>query len=439
MPRPDPARECMRQSVLPILLLGCFLPSRMAAAQSATLETSYIVLGGQGPVVRAILTNASQCPSIELDGVFQPMRVRAEADASGNFPDLVCEFSAPPETTTAAINGQALPLPRPALNAIAGLGDTGCRLKAANGRTAGRDREDNGKIQDCDNTAKWPFSMIAKRIAAAKPDLVIHVGDYLYRESPCPKEEKGCAGSPYGDNWSTWSADFFVPAAPLLRAAPWIMTRGNHEICKRAGAGYFRYLDPTPAQAPPACMDFMPFYTARVGNQSFIVLDSSDAADTCSKTGCNAEDYAEQFATMHPPADAWLVTHRPVWGLKNRRVTLNATLQTALAPWQGRLPPGISLVLAGHIHLWEALSFTDGRSPQLVVGNAGTLLAHKINQPLRGQKIGGVTVRFGRSEHEWGYTLFTPKSDRGSWTASYYGVDGVLKFNCSISPAAVTC
>ena len=76
--------------------------------------------------------------------------------------------------------------------------------------------------------------MLAKSVAAARPDLVIHVGDYLYRESPCPKNDHGCAGSPYDDSWFTWKADFFVPAAPLLQVAPWIMVRGNHEICKRA-------------------------------------------------------------------------------------------------------------------------------------------------------------------------------------------------------------
>jgi hypothetical protein len=60
---------------------------------------------------------------------------------------------------------------------------------------------------------------------------------------------KGCKGSPYGDNWDTWKADFFKPAAPLLAVAPWIATRGNHEICARAGLGFMLFLDPTLAHA----------------------------------------------------------------------------------------------------------------------------------------------------------------------------------------------
>ena len=41
--------------------------------------------------------------------------------------------------------------------------------------------------------------MRRSRLAAAqKPDLVIHVGDYYYRETPCPAGEAKCAGSPFG-------------------------------------------------------------------------------------------------------------------------------------------------------------------------------------------------------------------------------------------------
>jgi hypothetical protein len=90
------------------------------------------------------------------------------------------------------------------------------RLKAVKNGTVDSDEDDDGKFQDCDINSQWPFSILAERIAAAKPDLVIHVGDYLYRESPCPKNDKGCAGSAHGDKWDTWKTDFFVPAAPLI-------------------------------------------------------------------------------------------------------------------------------------------------------------------------------------------------------------------------------
>ena len=128
------------------------------------------------------------------------------------------------------------------MKSIAAFGDTGCRLKSA--KTAAKEDDINGadargKFQDCNDPALWPFAQVAQSVADAKPDLVIHVGDYLYRESACPAGDAGCARSPYGDDWPTWKADFFAPAAPALRAAPWIVVRGNHEICRRAGAGLF--------------------------------------------------------------------------------------------------------------------------------------------------------------------------------------------------------
>ena len=274
VPRTD--RSVCQFAPAALLLAFVLLPSRVADAQSARLEATYIVLGMQGPVARAILTNATQCPTITLNGNSQAMNVRAAPNTVAMFPDMVCELSIPAGATVATINGQALPLPPPVLTTVAGLGDTGCRLKAVKDSSSDSDDDDDdGRFQDCDINSQWPFSILAKSIAAAKPDLVIHVGDYLYRESPCPKNDKGCVGSAYGDNWATWNADFFSPAAPLLQAAPWIMARGNHEICKRSGSGYFRYLDPTPTQdqAPPACIDLIQSYTVTVGNQSFVVLD----------------------------------------------------------------------------------------------------------------------------------------------------------------------
>jgi calcineurin-like phosphoesterase family protein len=422
--------------------------SQAAWAKSAKLEAAYVVLGKDGPVARAVLKGTTDCPAITLNTGTQAMSVRAlpGTGKKAPFPVLVCELLLPSGTTTASLDGQALPLPPATLSTLAVIGDTGCRLKADKKATAAHtDDQDDGKFQDCDKKSKWPFSALAASVAAAKPQLLIHVGDYIYRESPCPKHDKGCAGSPHGDKWATWKADFFKPATPLLTATPWIATRGNHESCSRAGAGFMLFLDPTLAQnsTPPACAPILDPFTVTVGSQSFVVLDSADAPDDCPKKGCDSvaitAQYAAQFAAMTPAAGTWLVTHRPVWGIKNKGVTLNGTLQAALSPWQGKLPLGFALAIAGHIHLWEALSFADQRTPQLVLGNGGTLLAHKIKQPLAGTAIGGTTVASGISKHDWGFTTFTPVADSPNWTATFYSTKGNAKFNCTVAPTGVTC
>ncbi|MBV8479313.1 MAG: response regulator, partial [Actinobacteria bacterium] len=152
-----------------------------AAAQAPA--ATYVVLGAQGPVARAVIPAgttglAPACPAIMVDGNSQTMSLRAEPDA--NFPILVCEFALG-SAKSASIGGQPLPLP-PAkkLKSVAVFGDTGCRLKAdKNAALAARDTDEadevdeNGKFQDCNNTDDWPFAPMSETIAEAKPDLVL--------------------------------------------------------------------------------------------------------------------------------------------------------------------------------------------------------------------------------------------------------------------------
>src|SRR5262249_22896351 len=406
------------------------------AAASAAAETSppaYVVLGAEGVVARAIMIpdendKVPPCPRIEVDGSKKEMTVRAKPDGN-KFNIRVCEFHFREPATSASIAGQPLPLPPDKLKSIAVFGDTGCRIKAKKAKEASTKQvthdadEDGGeekagkkpKVQDCNDPDLWPFETMSKTIAKAKPDLVIHVGDYLYRESKCPPGfKKDCKHSPHGDKWDTWAADFFTPAASLLKAAPWIVVRGNHEICDRAGLGYMLMLDPTPAGGKrPKCGHSDPplnQYTVKVGGRAFIVLDSSAAPDEC-PNGCDSGWYQDQFAAMDPAPGTWLVTHKPIWGFtdsKNKETgerelgIRNMTLQAALKEkWNNVPPTGIELVLSGHIHLWEALSFEDGRSPQFVLGAGGTELAHKLpkDKHLKGQEIGGTKIAAIATEH----------------------------------------
>ena len=93
-------------------------------------EAAYVVLGGEGAVARAILSDTAECPAIIIGTASSPMRVRAKPDSGDKaaFPVLVCEASIPSGTTSAAIEGRAMPLPKPSLSAIAALGDTGCLI-----------------------------------------------------------------------------------------------------------------------------------------------------------------------------------------------------------------------------------------------------------------------------------------------------------------------
>lgn len=267
--------------------------------------------------VRAIVNQDRACPELQSGNRLLQMRVRAEPGPStltkkaAEFPVRVCEAKAPQGQTSMSVEGTALPVPKGEIRRIVILGDTGCRIK-------------KDKTQNCDDPHEWPYEDVARQAANTHPDLVIHVGDYLYREKSCQGRAVVCPDTPIGYGWDVWDADFFSPSAKLFAAAPWIMVRGNHETCKRAGEGWFRFLDhgPMPKKCPKD--DMGGFFVTGTSALGFIVMDS--AAIAKDNDDNDEDDLTAELATaetgarlrrqfmkiagiVRPPA--WLLTHAP--------------------------------------------------------------------------------------------------------------------------------
>ena len=291
--------------------------------------------------------------------------------------------------------------------------------------------------QSCNDPQAWPFEMIAETAASFNPDLVVHIGDYLYREDPCPQGNTGCEGSPFGDNYATWDADFFSPANKLLRAAPWAFTRGNHEECSRSGKGWFVFLDPNPPVED--CQEFTPPYVIDIGSVNLLMLDSSAAEDDSAPEDI-VEVYASQITTLEDASgdNAWLVTHRPLWGIgkdSGELIMINDTLQAASG---NVLSGGINLVLSAHIHLFEMLKFEGGRQSQFVIGISGTEFDPPVTDPLAGVEIGGATVAEAFVlNNQFGFALMELEGD--VWQVSIRGVSGEELLACEIDGALATC
>src|ERR1700730_8817446 len=174
----------------PLIAIDVALPGLVQNAEAKILA-QWVQIGPDGnSSVRAITEDA--CPTVTFDGKPVPMSVRSEPGRSfGNvkpaqFPVRGCEAAVPGDAVAAVLDGKALPLPRPTVPRILVVGDTGCRLLTGD------------TFQDCNDSDAWPFPRIATAAAATRPDLVIHVGDYHYREEACPADHAGCAGSPWG-------------------------------------------------------------------------------------------------------------------------------------------------------------------------------------------------------------------------------------------------
>jgi len=389
-------------------LAACLALSTSAQADILYAWAQFDSHGQQ--IARVVVDSATDCPM--LTSATGDMATTLRGPAPTGFDEIkVCETTAPYNPGSSA-GGHALPDPVHTMVNTVVLGDTGCRVK-------GRD------IQNCNGNAKgdgpeWNYAAIAAQAAKQNVDVILHVGDMHYREytkcdgdPTCEKAKLGTNHKMIGYTWASWQADFFTPSKPLFAKAPWIVVRGNHEDCTRAWKGWFYLLDPRPLPAgpwPPVCPSLSStppnaasahyLYTKPYGvafdNVQVIVMDSSFIADDYEPAPDpgTVTQYAAEFSTVETLAanaktKSWLVTHRPFRALASYtsggvdKVTItDATLMAALkASAKNALPATVSLVLAGHVHLFEMLIFGTAPPPQLVFGAGGTRLDPALNSP----------------------------------------------------------
>ncbi len=402
-------------------------------------------LTGNVAVARAITEataadgGANPCPTITVSGgapVQMNLRVGATTSLAlrsvntppakpALFPVSACEFQLPAGATSAVVAGQSLPLPKANPTKIVVLGDTGCRLQIGNGTQSCNDPDPNG------TDTPYPFAAVAALAAAQKPDLVLHVGDYAYRDNPCPAGQGfNCGGSPWGFGWDTWQADLFAPGAPLLAAAPWIMTRGNHEQCNRAGQGWYRFLDTSPYDTTgvhtcdnPADDAIAtggnwnnPFLVNINSSTQVVVFDTANAKPQSQSpalaTGPGSlffTTYASELTTAGSllsasplPFNLWS-NHHPIFGYATGNPPTNPIpafppIMKSVFPGT-YFPPPINLALHGHTHDYQAINFAPGALPDggtfqpaatLVSGNAGDILDTALPYPLTGSAVSAV-------------------------------------------------
>ena len=427
----------------------------LLAAAPAAADTAYVVMGDGGAVARVVTTDTA-CPVLSVDGRAAPMAVRAAAmtvaqrptasalenSKPSAFPVTVCEGRLPPHAHHAAIGGVALPLPHRAVRRLVVIGDTGCRIKAA-----------DHAAQGCTDPAAFPFARIAARAAADRPDLVVHVGDYLYRENPCPDTAHQCDGSPWGYGWDSWDADFFAPAAPLLAAAPWVMVRGNHETCGRAGQGWWRFLDGHAGgghDCDTAANDqrddwAAPYAVSLGGGAQVVVLDLSIAPNKPLDGGdwrraAFEQSYRTLAALAKTARFTFAADHQPILGFSATAKGLvggNVGIQSVWGAHGIRqLPPGVAVLLSGHYHLWQQDSFTGDVPSQFITGFSGTqedVVPLPDALPPGAAPAPGVTLTsFASWVDGFGYMVLD-RAGATRWRATVHAADGRVVNRCTIT------
>jgi hypothetical protein len=434
---------------------------------SALAETAWVQIGANNQASARLITPYAACPSITVDGHTSPMTLRAPiatlplrttstdttlaaAMTSGNskpsiFSSTTCEFNLPAGATTATVAGINLPLPKPVVNRVVIIGDTGCRISIGN------------VYQACSDPTQWPFSVIAAATAAMKPDLVLHVGDYQYRDNPCPPGNTACTGTPWGYGSDTWAADFFTPAAPLLAAAPWVMVRGNHEVCNRAGQGWYRYLDQNPYDstgmktcdnpANDSTANFNDPWGVSFGDTQIVAFDSSNVT----KTAYNPPTFQPFTAELAEAASLTnnnllniFAVHHPVLGYSaaNPPTLGSPGLQSVMnAAFPGNYyPPNTAIAVHGHVHDFQAFDFASNHPATFVAGNGGDNLDSALPavfNPNSDLPAPNTVVNTFAYSQEFGFMVMDRVGAVGTknWKFTSYRTNGTVIAVCGMAPA----
>ncbi|NEX23464.1 hypothetical protein G3480_24775 [Thiorhodococcus mannitoliphagus] len=433
-----------------------------------------------GLIARAVIPAGLECPNMLV--AFRPRGVvhqgrRVEMDArlapattAPAFSALtVCEAAIPQGAIRVNLGHRELPasLPR-SLREIAVLGDTGCRIKGSD-------------VQDCGSTAEWPLARIAARIAERRPDVVLYLGDFYYREAACPPDQEGLCGTspppltgaPFTDSAYGWLADVLLPLAPLFPMAPLVILQGNHEACDRGGNGYFLFFDPfmdsadvcapieqdgvlvaPPPRLRPTWSTDLRIHFSRTLRLALVdaTYGGDGALTSWSEIQRQGYEEAARLTSRSQGVESWLLVHRPIFG----HVTdlFKPADDPLWTPWTSvdqqvaslGLLDNYDLILSSHLHVAQAVQIPD-LPAQIVLGNGGTLLdpASGYETPTFGPLadatgaplIEGVApyppATMDKTAVRFGYAVAHPGRETGDWSWEHYTPEGALFAQCTQS------
>lgn len=444
-----------------MLLAGCFGGGGDDAVSSpAEVRYSYVVMGPNGQAVARAITRATTCPALAFDGG-GPVQMTLRAGAATipprptayepantapvEFPVTTCDLVIPPGTARATLGERVLPLPKRHVQKILLIADTGCRMKST-----------EALYQACNDAAQWPFRPVADAAARLAPDLVVHIGDYHYRETSCPVGSACATITTFGFGWASWEPDFFAPAAKLLAAAPWVMVRGDHETCNRGGQGWWRMLDPRPLAAAQDCNvaanddtgNYSDPYVVPVDDDVALVVFDSATVGTKAKPGSQFDTYTAQAKAGFTLAASWphalFLNHQPILGFNSdgtpKAQPGNEMLQGVLEPLYGDalFPAGVDAVLSGHVHMMQIVTYLTAQPPIFIAGNGGTDLVPLFTDftdapvPYRKATMG----QFLQAET---FGFMTMERVAAGWTIKGYDVNGNVLTTCALAARKATC
>ncbi|MFO0972301.1 MAG: metallophosphoesterase [Phycisphaerae bacterium] len=196
---------------------------------------------------------------------------------------------------------------------------------------------------------------LAERMIAARPDLVIHLGDLIYP-----------AGSP-----EDYVRNFFEPYRELLARAPFMPSLGNHDVATQHGQPFLDVFT-LPENGPPG-LPAERNYWFDFGPARFVALDTNRAE----------EGGAISQAEMREKVAPWLRTvlsrcdrpwkfayfHHPPFTGSTHKASEQEFVRDIFVPLFDEF--AVDVVFAGHNHLYERTQ--PLRRGQVAAPGAGTV------------------------------------------------------------------
>lgn len=418
-------------AVLLFTLLFSLYPL-LSSYAAQTHSSAWIQYTQEGLEFRSIfpiknLKKVQTCSQVLIDD--KPTNMRIRVKATEDYPTLVCGVLLPPSAQQVTLHTQIFPVQTQSIDRVILLGDTGCKVA-----------DYENLFQSCNNPSLWPFAIIANQIATLKPNLIIHTGDYIYRESPCPINNNGCINTPYGHNQATWDADWFTPAAPMLKTAPFIFLRGNHETCPRAGEGWFRYL--APRQYVEQCIDNTAPWFITFDQLQLSMLDTASIKNrhkhALSKLFSKQLKDINHYTKSNPTLPTWIISHRPFWSYGTNEAntvgkSTTKTLQKAVK--KSPLVASIELIISGHLHFSQLIDFKGNRPTQIIAGNGGSDLAVFGDSP---NNIDGLAINVQKIRYEYGFIVMD-RLKNNQWKVSLRDIVGDELVQCTLTSKILFC
>jgi len=171
--------------------------------------------------------------------------------------------------------------------------------------------------------------LVARAIAAARPDLIIHTGDLVYLTGQL------------GD----YPERFFRPYAELITGIPFMPVVGNHDLVHKQGAG-FEHVFLLPQNGPSGTQPERSYWFD-FANARFAAVDTNASPDDLRR---KVAPWLDSVFRNCPRKWKFVYMHHPPYSGCEKR-TSNPKVRQILAPVLEQ--PGIDIVFCGHNHFYE--------------------------------------------------------------------------------------